>query len=435
MSRVSFLGHGIGGRLDLPVPITYFAAGAAVVLIVTFVALAALWTTPRLQGGPPGDPRPVRPPITLLAWIGMAGFLLAILGGVSALVTGQDATGTRNIAPVLLWVFFWLVMPFASVLLGNLYTGVNPWRTLTLWLGIGQREWPRSVERFGVWPAAIGLIAFAWLELVYPDSALPSTIAIAALAYSIYLIALIARFGRDSALASFDIFTPYNRLFSSIGPWGRASDGRLVRRSWLRALPVIPEWKGLAGLLVVMIATVSFDGLSNTVGYEAITGSFGMSMAGQTLYLVVACLLVGGAYYLASWAAARLAGESGLTTRRVASRFAHTLVPIAFAYSFAHYFTLIIFEGQSIISAAADPFGLGWDLFGARDYKINFFLGAIPIWYIQLATIIAGHIAGVVLAHDRALHDFKGIGAVRSQYAMLVLMVLLTGLGLFILAG
>jgi hypothetical protein len=41
----------------------------------------------------------------------------------------------------------------------------------------------------------------------------------------------------------------------------------------------------------------------------------------------------------------------------------------------------------------------------------------------------------VVLAHHRALADFRGTGAVRSQYAMLVLMVLLTGLGLFILAG
>ncbi len=435
MIRIPFLGHGIGGRLDLPVPVTYFAAGAAVVLIVTFVALAALWTKPRLQGGPEGDPREVRPPMALLAGIGLAGFLLAVLGGVSALVTGQDSTGTRNIAPVLLWVFFWLVVPFASVLLGNLYSGVNPWRTISRWLGIGEHESDRPLQRVGVWPAAIGLLAFAWLELVYPESALPSTVAIAALAYSIYLIVVVSRFGRESALASFDVFTPYNRLFSSIGPWGRSADGRLIRRKWLHALPAIPEWKGLAALLVVMIATVSFDGLSNTVGYEAVTGSFGMSIAGRTLFLVLACLLVGGAYYVACWAAARLAGDSEMSTGRVVSRFAHTLVPIAFAYSFAHYFTLIIFEGQSIIAAAADPFGLGWDLFGARDYKIDFFLGAIPVWYIQLATIIAGHIAGVVLAHDRALADFKGVGAVRSQYAMLVLMVLLTGLGLFVLAG
>src|SRR5687767_1154783 len=120
MSRILLLAHGIGGRLDLPVPVTYFAAGAAVVLIVTFVALSALWTTPRLQGGPRGEARKVRPPMALLRWIGIAGLLLATLGGVSALVTGQDSTGTRNIAPVLLWVYFWLVVPFASVFLGNL---------------------------------------------------------------------------------------------------------------------------------------------------------------------------------------------------------------------------------------------------------------------------------------------------------------------------
>jgi hypothetical protein len=373
--------------------------------------------------------------MAILRWLGVVGLLLAILGGVSALVTGADSTGTRNIAPVTLWVFFWLLVPFASVLLGNLYTGINPWRTLGSWLGIGERETNRPAARLGVWPAALGLVAFAWLELVYPDAALPSTIAIAALVYSLYLLILMAMYGRESALASFDIFTPYNRLFSSIGPWGRDADGHLVRRRWLHALPALPEWKGLSGLLVVMIATVSFDGLSNTVGYEAVTGNFGLSVEGRTLYLVLSCLLVGGAYYVACWAAARLASDSQITTGRVAARFAHTLVPIAFAYSFAHYFTLVIFEGQSIISAAADPFGLGWNLFGGRDYKIDFFLGAIPVWYIQLATIIGGHIAGVVLAHDRALADFRGIGAVRSQYAMLVLMVLLTGLGLFILAG
>lgn len=130
-----------------------------------------------------------------------------------------------------------------------------------------------------------------------------------------------------------------------------------------------------------------------------------------------------------------MGGEPVHTARTVAIRFAHTLVPIAAAYAFAHYFTLVSFEGQSIISAGADPFGLGWNLFGGRNYKIDFFLGAIPVWYIQLATIVAGHVAGVVLAHDRALHDWKGLGAVRSQYAMLTLMVLLTGLGLFVLSG
>ena len=137
---------------------------------------------------------------------------------------------------------------------------------------------------------------------------------------------------------------------------------------------------------------------------------------------------------MACVAAARMGGE-GSSPRRVAARFAHTLVPIAFAYAFAHYFTLVLFEGQGIISAVSDPLGLGWDLFGTRGYRISFFLGPLPVWYVQVAVIVLGHVAGVVLAHDRALSDFQGAGAVRSQYAMLMLMVLLTGLGLFILAG
>jgi hypothetical protein len=78
---------------------------------------------------------------------------------------------------------------------------------------------------------------------------------------------------------------------------------------------------------------------------------------------------------------------------------------------------------------------LGWNLFGTADRTIDFFITASePIWYFQVAVIVGGHVLGVILAHDRALVDF-GAGAVRSQYAMLLLMVALTSLGLVILAG
>lgn len=434
MIRVPLVGHGIGGRLDLPVPTTFFAAGAAVVLIVTFVALAALWPQPRLQNGPRQATPGGRVGLGPLRWLGVAGLFVVILAGIAALMTGTDQIGSRNIGPVLLWVYFWLVVPFVSSFLGNLYAGINPWRSLSGWLGIGERERVEVVSRTGLWPAAAILVAFAWMELVYPDSGSPASIGIAALAYTIFLLIVIGRFGRETAFTSFDPFSSYNRLISSIAPFGRDSEGRLVRRGWLRALPVIPERKGLAAFLVTMIGTVSFDGLSATTWWATATGDFGASIPGMTLLLVGMCGLIGGGYYLACVAAARLGGREQ-TAGSVASRFAHTLVPIALAYAFAHYFTLVIFEGQTIVSAASDPFGLGWDLFGTRTYKINFFLGALPVWYIQVAAIVIGHGAAVVLAHDRALADFRGAGAVRSQYAMLVLMVLLTGLGLFILAG
>ena len=163
-------------------------------------------------------------------------------------------------------------------------------------------------------------------------------------------------------------------------------------------------------------------------------GDFGQTMLGETVLLIGCVLAIGAAYWIASWAAARMVGGAW-TTSRVAMRFAHTLVPIALAYALAHYMTLILFEGQQLIAAVSDPFALGWDLFGTADRKVDFFITAAePVWYAQVAVIVTGHVLGVILAHDRALGDF-GTEAVRSQYAMLLLMVALTTLGLLILAG
>ncbi|MGH2395220.1 MAG: fenitrothion hydrolase, partial [Candidatus Limnocylindria bacterium] len=160
-----------------------------------------------------------------------------------------------------------------------------------------------------------------------------------------------------------------------------------------------------------------------------------LGMVGQTAAMFVVVGVIASAYLGASWVAHRTTGGR-TSTIHIAQRFAHTLVPIGIAYAIAHYFTLVIYEGQQIISAASDPFGVGWDLFGTAERRIDFFIRRPePVWYAQVAVIVTGHVMGVVLAHDRALADFAGADAVRSQYAMLVLMVLLTGLGLVILAG
>ncbi len=59
-------------------------------------------------------------------------------------------------------------------------------------------------------------------------------------------------------------------------------------------------------------------------------------------------LLVSGAYAVAMVAAARVVDGHWHV---LAVRFAHTLVPIAFAYVVAHYFSLLLIEGQYGISA------------------------------------------------------------------------------------
>jgi hypothetical protein len=111
-------------------------------------------------------------------------------------------------------------------------------------------------------------------------------------------------------------------------------------------------------------------------------------------------------------------------------------VPIALVYVLAHYFSLLILQGQYLIPLVSDPFGRGWDLLGTAGFRPNLaVLTPNVVWYAQVAALVAGHVAGLALAHDRAVGLFRTPGyATRSQYAMLVLMVLYTVGGLRLLS-
>jgi hypothetical protein len=426
--------HGIGGRKDLPVPLEFFLVGAAVVLAVSFGALAVMWPSPRLQDGP----RSKGPGRRIPPWlVGSAqGLGIAVFALVVAAALFGDPGARSNIAPVAVWVLFWLVIPFTAAVMGNTWSILSPWRTSGKLLRL---DGPDGAGFLGVWPAAAGFFAFAWMELVSGRSAEPRMIGIAAVGYFAYMLVLASRLGVDRTVASFDAFGVYNRLISAIAPFGRRPDGRVGWRGWLRALPVLPEWPGMVAFAVAMIGTVTFDGLSNTPWWDSasfsLVGTAQKAIWFRTLSLLAAIALIGLAYLAASWVASRIARMPGMGATAVARSFAHTLVPIALAYAVAHYFTLIMFEGQLIVPALSDPLGLGWNLFHTIDFKPNYtWLAPRVVWYVQVAAIVGGHLIGVVLAHDRALAVFPSDRAVRTQYAMLALMVALTTLGLTVLA-
>jgi hypothetical protein len=110
-------------------------------------------------------------------------------------------------------------------------------------------------------------------------------------------------------------------------------------------------------------------------------------------------------------------------------------VPIACAYAIAHYFSLLLIQGQVAITLISDPFGFGWDLFGTADYQPDAtVVSPNTTWYVQVAVLVVGHVSGLLLAHDRAvaLYDSPRT-AIRTQYAMLALMVAYTVGGLWLL--
>jgi hypothetical protein len=130
-------------------------------------------------------------------------------------------------------------------------------------------------------------------------------------------------------------------------------------------------------------------------------------------------------------------GRRPRSTSELAARFAHTLVPIALAYVVAHYFSLLAYQGQAIAPLASDPLGHGSNLLGTASTTINYtWITATGIWYVQVAALILGHVAGLALAHDRALAIYQSPrDATRSQYWMLAVMVAFTSLGLWLLSA
>jgi hypothetical protein len=122
--------------------------------------------------------------------------------------------------------------------------------------------------------------------------------------------------------------------------------------------------------------------------------------------------------------------------RSLVPDFVLPLVPIAFAYAVAHYFSLLVIQGQFIYPLASDPFGKGWDLFGTVDFAPNLaIVSTNTVWWVQSVALVVGHMAGLAVAHDRAVSLFERRGdALRSQYPVLGLMVLYTLGGMWLLS-
>jgi hypothetical protein len=151
------------------------------------------------------------------------------------------------------------------------------------------------------------------------------------------------------------------------------------------------------------------------------------------LLLLPLCYLA--VYLILLWLA-RTVTHSRTTLPRLALRFSFTLIPIAFVYNMTHYYGEFASQGIQILRMVSDPFSFGWNLFGTAHWFTDpIVLDAGAVWHTQVGLILFGHIASVYLAHVEALKVFPSARhAVLSQVPMLLLMVLLTTAGLWILS-
>jgi hypothetical protein len=256
-----------------------------------------------------------------------------------------------------------------------------------------------------------------------------------------------ALYGVEQWTSRGEAFGVYFGLLARMSIWQR-DGGAILRRPPLSGLPAWPALSGSVAVLCVMIGSVSFDGFSGSAVWQdlidgivtSLTDSgLGPDQALELVYaagLILGVLLVYGFYRLGA-RGVRATARASQDTTALTRIFAHTLVPIAFAYVAAHYVSLLMLEGQSLGYLASDPLGEGANYFGTATWTVDYsFIGAEAFWYLQVAFVVLGHVAGLILAHDRALALFSDAkAAVRSQYWLLGVMVGFTLLALWLLSG
>ena len=204
---MSLLAHGIGVVRDLPIPAVYFFVGAVVVLAVSFVLLFYLWRRPLLEAHADGRRLPQAVSTIVLSRV-VRIVLGAFSAGLLVLTLATALFGTTvellNFAPTFVYVIFWIGVPLLSIVFGNVWSVLSPWRAIadaTVWLlELGGKEARPVLEwtgRMGRYPAAVALFAFVTLELAHPRPAYPRTLGIAVALYTYWALAGMAVYGRD----------------------------------------------------------------------------------------------------------------------------------------------------------------------------------------------------------------------------------------------
>ena len=401
--------HGLGGSTDLPIPFLYATVGAAWALTISFAVLALAWREPRFADVPSAEPRPRDP-------------LLAVLGAVlTAWVLGVLFLGTNdagNGGQQAIYVFVWVGLVPLALVLGHVWRDLSPWRSIQALVGrwSGRPDgWLTYPGRLGYWPAAVGLFAFAWLELASPD---PGSVSAMCWWMAIY-VAVTLTGGIVFGPAWFDRADPfdvYSAIVARLSPLVGV-DGRWAPGNPLRRLPSLPVAPGLVALLGVLLGTTAYDSFSASPYWQGLSVSVGR----DTLVLLGFAAVVGVLFVLASVATGGVSSEQ---RRRLPGRLAHSLVPIVVGYVFAHYLTYLLEKGQAAFHALS-----------GIDGDVSYFLSSQPevLAGLKVFFVVVGHVLAVVAAHDAALRELPRAHRLTGQLAMLALMVAYTFSGLYLL--
>jgi hypothetical protein len=462
--------HSFAAPYTLPVPFSLYAYGAAAALVLSFVVVGLFARAP------------VAARVTLLSGVGARrewrvppAAVTALRGSSVALLLLCIATGLfgtknpfANFNMTFFWIMFVLGFAYLSVLCGDIYRAINPWLVLCetierLVPGAFRPRLRYPAAALGYYPALLLYMVFIWLELFGHTT--PRSLSLALAAYTGINLLGAALTGKDAWFRYGEFFAAFLRLIAMMAPVRLIHPGpdeakpgiRIqLRAPFTGLLETEAAHVSLAVFILFMLSSTAYDGMHESqpwselfwrdiypiIGPHFTAGSRQPFVIAaklfhqwQSLALFLSPLLY-LACYLVFLKITQLLTGTDEPVRRLALRFAHSLVPIAFVYHVTHYYTLLLSQGPAFFRQLSDPFGFGWNLFGTAGFAAQpVLIDANVIWHTQVGLILLGHVLSVYLAHREALKTFHSPSrAALSQLPMLLLMVGLTAAGLWILS-
>ena len=403
------LNHGVVNVGDLPIPFDIVLNSSALVVLITFVYLKVSWKesiiTPRQEVF--NDRQ---------NFIGKLFGIIILFLLVAPGIFGNESSKT-SVAPLILWVFLWIGVPVLGLLFGDIYSKFNPLNLFSL-----KSEKPESV-----YFACILFIGLTWFELVWRKPGNPLNIAIVLI--TLFVCVNLLRYFLKKSLIEVDPLLLLHYLYSKL----KLFNSRPYFRSLLDNIGNLAKLKGIEYFVLLMIGTVTYDGLRETTFWYNQFGSRTDDMGFSTMMFLIMNLGTILFYRFACFFAIKVGG-SDLKLNQVSNLFGHTMLPIAFAYHVTHYLTLLLFESQTFFYRFNDPIGIGMNILNVEEPTINYFIEPLVIWGIQVAVTLLGHMLSVVLAHDLAVKLFGHQQSDKTQYIFLFITVALTLQALFVLS-
>ena len=432
-------------------PTGHYLAGGALAVAASFAVLALLppgVTLPldRMRLALPRAPTMARDAVNVLAFLGFAALLLAGWWG------SRDPLS--NPLPLTVWTLLWVGLTLVQGVAGDLWSWISPWRApgrlLSMMLSRSDRPPLRLPDRIGYWPALVQFFGFAWFELIDPAPDDPARLATVCTVYFLANLAAMAAFGYENWARRGECLSAFFGLVARYAVSGRegADGGGRTVLAWpgtrlADAAPLPPS--GVLFLLLVL-SSVTFDGLSRTFLWLDAIGINPLEypgrsavMSANTLGLGLTFLLL-AAVFLGAVRLGRVLSGARSPFWPLAGALVWSIVPIALAYHFSHYLTVLMVNGQYALVALSDPFGIGWNLFGTANLQVTpgVALGAEAsrmVWNLQVTAIGGGHVLAVIAARRAAgAFDTPPRRAILAELPLALLMVAYTAFGLWLLS-